>query len=30
MGSRFNGSFLLLDKYADRDTFFVRLRYWFI
>ena len=29
-GSRFNESFLFLHKYADRDTFFARLTYYFL
>jgi hypothetical protein len=30
LGSRRSESFLFLHKYADRDTFFVRLAYWFL
>lgn len=30
LGSRYNESFIFLNKYADRDTLFLRMRYWFL
>ena len=30
LGSQQNESFIFLHKYADRDTLFVRFRYWFL